>query len=335
MPDGNSSHRFPSLFWPIVLIGVGVIWLLINFQIIPAVNINYLWRFWPLVLIAIGLNILLGGARRPWTGSLIGLVMVAAVLVVLIASPSLDKTPGFITTPETFTVPLEKAESARINLDLASWSVVVQPERTPDLLFRADIGAPDIADVQTTGSEKEKMVTLSAVRQPGVGFLNLNLGADVRWKIGLTDQVPLDLRVDGASGSVQLNLAGLKLSNLVLDMASGSSLVELPESDTPYTVLVDSASGSVDLTLPENTSLELVLSTASGSVNLRLPSLSTAVRIEVMDDGSGSLSMPVDLPRISGDREMGVWEYPDYAKAEHKILIRILDRGSGSITLRP
>ena len=55
---------YRSLFWPIILIGVGLIWLLGNFGIISGANLAVLFRLWPLALIVIGLDLLFGRQSR-------------------------------------------------------------------------------------------------------------------------------------------------------------------------------------------------------------------------------------------------------------------------------
>jgi hypothetical protein len=52
-----------------------------------------------------------------------------------------------------------------------------------------------------------------------------------------------------------------------------------------------------------------------------------------MDSGSGSLSLPENLTRISGDQNAGTWQTSGYDLATKRIVIKILDRGSGSISI--
>ena len=46
----------PRLFWPIILIGVGVIFLLNNLGVITGSPWEVIWRLWPVLLIALGLG---------------------------------------------------------------------------------------------------------------------------------------------------------------------------------------------------------------------------------------------------------------------------------------
>ncbi len=63
-----TPRRGPDLFWPIILIGAGVIFLLANLGIIPSNPWPLIWNLWPVILIVIGLDILLG--RRSLLGGL-------------------------------------------------------------------------------------------------------------------------------------------------------------------------------------------------------------------------------------------------------------------------
>jgi hypothetical protein len=83
----ESRPRYRSIFWPLVLIAVGTLWLLSNFNVISGSNLFALVRLWPLLLIAIGLDILFG--RRPLISGLIAVVTVGAMVAAVIFAPQL------------------------------------------------------------------------------------------------------------------------------------------------------------------------------------------------------------------------------------------------------
>ena len=78
----------PSLFWPMVLIGVGTVWLLTNIGVFKAENIVVLARLWPLLLIVAGLDLLFGRSS-PNLGAIIGIATVVGVLLLMLVGPSL------------------------------------------------------------------------------------------------------------------------------------------------------------------------------------------------------------------------------------------------------
>jgi hypothetical protein len=83
----ESRPRYRSIFWPLVLIAVGALWLLSNFNVISGSNLFALLRLWPLLLIAIGLDILFG--RRPLISALLAVATVGALVVAVIFAPQL------------------------------------------------------------------------------------------------------------------------------------------------------------------------------------------------------------------------------------------------------
>lgn len=332
--DTRNDHRYRSLFWPVILIGIGVFWLMGNLGLIQSNALNLLAALWPLLLVGAGLDMLFA-RRSPVIGALIALLLVGAAAFVLVSGAALGiQVPGGNFKVERFTAPMDGAQSATINLDTSSQAVSVSSLAGSDLLMDATIGHYGEMDFQVSGGA-DRQITLR--RRPGAevqfGFFPTgNQG----WDISLARNIPINLRVNSSSGSVAMDLTGLSLSAFSLDSGSGSSNIRLAASDRAYNVDINSGSGSVTLVLPAATSLTARINSGSGSVNIDLPSGDVALRVEVQNGGSGSINLPNALTRTvgrSGDDE-GVWESAGYTSAQNKINIIFEDVGSGSINVR-
>ena len=81
------EHRV-SLFGPLLLIGAGVIWLLVQSGVIPSANLWALTHIWPFLLIAAGLGIML---RPYWkyTSILLDVILIGGALLAIIYAPRL------------------------------------------------------------------------------------------------------------------------------------------------------------------------------------------------------------------------------------------------------
>jgi len=77
--------RGRSFFGPLVLIAAGVVWLLVNMNIIPVGSLWALTRIWPFVLIALGLGLLLSAQWRVAGQVVAALVVIGALLAVIFA----------------------------------------------------------------------------------------------------------------------------------------------------------------------------------------------------------------------------------------------------------
>lgn len=351
---GNSTNRnvYRSLFWPLLFIGIGVVYLLGNIGVIPAPSWGMLWRLWPLALVAAGLDLLFG-RRSPIIGGLLGLLLVAGVVAFLIAAPSLDL--GGEAHTETIRAALDQAESATVYLDLDQYPTEITALVDSTDLIYGELDTYGDIDLNVSGSQE---VTIRLKQNdPYMDGFNWNLSTfDMRWDIGLSPSIPLDLNLDVGSGSADLWLEDLQLSDLFIDSGSGSVEAVLPPGDYPFEL--DSGSGSVSLSFSEGLESNMRIETGSGSVRISLDGQSNAtlqvdsgsgsvtfilpddvgLRLVVRDGGSGSVNPRSDMDLVDDlhddDDDVGIWETAGYDQAEYQIEIIFDDAGSGSINLR-
>jgi hypothetical protein len=282
---------------------------------------NSLTRLWPLLLIAVGVIWLLSR--------------------------------GSAVTTERFSEPLGSTETARITLDLASAATRVF-SLTDDNLIDAELTHVGTIEFNVSGDEHKEVQLNNTGRSRsfGLDFFSQR----TKWDIGLSRDVPLDLRIDGGSGRATLELEDLNLSALELDGGSGGTTMKLPASETGarYEVGIDGGSGSTELEVADDAAVDMVidvgsgsftvnlgrdvtadveLSGGSGSTRINFPN-GAAVRLEVNDDGSGSLNTGGGLEQVSGQGDRGVWETRGFADVEQRIVITIRAAGSGSINIR-
>jgi hypothetical protein len=354
--EEKQNFQYRSLFWPILLIGVGVVWLLGNLGYIPMPSLRMLLRLWPLILIVIGLDIIFG-RRSPVIGGLIGLGAVALVIALLLLAPNLDLETGGELKTLTFSEPLGSATSARITLDLERYPTTVDALSASDLLIEAKLDTLTDVNFSARGTQ-EISVSLAPVEDYGFDIDWLDwAGTDARWEVGLSPDVPIDLVIDVGSGSAMLDLIYLEITELEIDGGSGSTELILPESSSLYTANIDGGSGSFDIEFESGAEVRAVMDIGSGSfdvvigssadvearidggsgsINIDVPG-DVGVRIVVSSRGSGSVSVPSSYRLVDdmgdNDRDTGIWETEGYNSAAHRVEITY-DPGSGSFNLR-
>jgi hypothetical protein len=257
----------------------------------------------------------------------------------LIYAPTLGFARPAEFNTEQLVEPIGNATSATVDLRLSLDSVEVYALTSGQNLIEADIRHYGQAYLTVTGDAGKKVVLGSdnnTNRQNWFTWPAIGTGwpKDLYWKIGLTNQIPLDLNVDGSLGSSDLDLRNLKLTDLNVGVSLGSMDIRLPESADGYAVDLNGSAGSLEVFLPANTSITLHLEGSAGSTSFSLPA-NYALRVEVLDGGLGSVNLPHDMLRLSGsgDTREGVWESPGYTGATNKLLIVITHVGPGSITI--
>lgn len=352
MVEGG-GYRYRSLFWPVVLIGVGVVWLLANLEVISGLSVAALLRFWPLVLVFIGLDLLIGH-RALWVGGALGLlaVVVAVVLYVGAANWGWGIGDGSIST-HRYTEAVNNATSAEVRLDLSAAPSHITAASDRAVLFDATVTDRGTPRYSVSG-QSERRVELSLDRSGG--WLDWSLGGDVRWDVQLGTSVPLALQMDRGSGSVEADLRRVQLAALTCGGGSGSLKLLLGgQSGASVPLQFGGGSGSTEVEIAEGTAFEAEVNMGSGGFRMTLSPGGTAtvrctggsggfrldvpdgaaLQVEVQDSGSGSVALPAGMSQVRhGDGDEGLWETPGFAGAADQVMVIIETMGSGSVQIR-
>ena len=120
MTSERRRRGFP--LFPAFLIALGVFLLLQTTGVLPWGLWSSIWRWWPVLIIALGINIAFGG-RMPWlAGSLIAIVLIAAVgMEIALSYDSLNGAE----TVTSLVEPLDGVERVDVSIDLGAGSLVV------------------------------------------------------------------------------------------------------------------------------------------------------------------------------------------------------------------
>ena len=222
----EKRKREPSLVGPVILIGLGILFLLNNLGILPWSVWEMIFRLWPVLIIAAGLEILIG--RRSVLGSLVVLVLTLALVVGLlrlfgagIVGPAADT--------EEIVQALNGATQAEVVIAPAVGALHVGSLPEPDNLVEGVIhlgsGERLVRDFEVQG----EMATF-ALRSEGnfVPFVG-SWGDEWVWDLGLSPDVPLELEISLGAGQSDVDLTGLAVSDLKVSMGVGQTTVVLPD----------------------------------------------------------------------------------------------------------
>ncbi len=294
-------YRRPSLFWPIILIGVGVIFLLYNMGLITGNPWPMIFNLWPVLLIVIGLDVLLG--RRSAAGSIVSavlaLLVVAGAIWLLAARPNLPFLLGGELKTERIQYTLGDIQSASVSLDYTGGENQLRALGDSNNLIEGDLSYYGALDFNATDSGERAHVRINT------SYLCVfcSSGGGEKWDIRLNTRPLYDLDIDIGSGDTLLDLSRLNLTDSRIDMGSGSVEVRLPATGK-FRVDVDGGSGSLRIRVPR----------------------AMAVRVEI-DQDSGTF----DAGRLqSVGRD--TYETEDFDIAENAVSL-IIEMGSGSVTI--
>ena len=310
----NGSHSRRSFFWPILLIGFGIILLLSNMGVVPATSWAVLWRLWPIALIALGVDVLIGhrsvvGAIA--SGILALLLIGLAIGVALLA----DQIPALIELAKPAELvtrhvehPLGEITQARVSVDWTSSPGFLSALSDSNNLIEADVAYRGELAFDVDIDENRADVSLDSYLQ-GISYGSLDFDdSGTQWEVQLHPTPQYDLYLDSGSGPCDYDLTGLRIREVELDSGSGHILIRFP-SEGSIRGEFDTGSGDVEIIVPK----------------------ALGVRIE-LDSGSGQFRPDETFAKASGDDE-SVWQTLDYDEAKNTLELEI-DQGSGSIEIR-
>jgi hypothetical protein len=230
--------RRRPIVWPLILITLGVLFLLNNFNVIQFDVGQFISQWWPLILILIGLEILIDSML-----------------------------PGRRVETQTLSLDLGSATRANVKIDFGAGKLSIGAASPGKIVDGTYVGG-----VRYDASPDGR-IHLGGDWQPRWWFGGWwgNPGFD--WRVGLTREVPLSLRVDSGAADSNYDLTDLKVAELELHTGASSTSVRLPRAAGLTNVRVEAGAASVKLYVPDGVAARIRTSMAlvSNDISSRFP----------------------------------------------------------------
>jgi hypothetical protein len=254
----NDRHERESIVGPILLIGLGIIFLLNNLGVLSWHSWGTLLRLWPVLLIAWGIELIFGD------DSIWGQIIAAALIIAALAGAVwLTATPSRFGAEQTLEIsrPLDDAARATIHLERSAGRIIVDAlEDSTDLVEGVAYhlkGETIREDYDKVGDE----AIFSLTSQNLFAQFTPQSSASPAWELSLNPRPELTLNADLGVGEFSFDLGDLNLDDVVVDFAVGSTTVTLPESGD-YILDVNGAIGQIIIEIPRGAAVRIEDDTA-------------------------------------------------------------------------
>ena len=329
-----SRSTYRSFFWPILLLGAGVIWLLVNMSVIPEENLWFLYQLWPALIIVAGLDVMFA-RRLPLIGVLLALLLVAGVVYVLLTGAALGLEGKPEPQMDSFELAVGETQQVQLDLKLSTQDTVIKALEDSNDLIEADVWHYGDMEFIVDGSQKKHIEFRHTGFLSGLpGFIYANYQEDLTWHIGLNPDVPFSIHADASTGHSKFDLSGIRLEELVFDGSTGRSKIILPESTNAYQVTLEGSTGAMWVSLPTEANLTLHLEGSTGEIVLDAPE-GAPIQVEVLKGGTGDVILPAWVGKTSGreDRDEGLYQSESFTSADFRMQIIVEDISTGNIVL--
>lgn len=277
--------------WPLFVILVGVA-SLVSTAVRPFGH-GGLWSFtWPIAWIVVGVILLLSTTGQlaqqpgdliaewwPWAAIVLGAwFLLGAVL------------PGQKGPEEALQIPLAGAPDARIRIRFGAGEIRTRPAAPGQLLDGEFVGGVRHRLIGPGQVELEQDLTY------GMPWFDRSFD----WTVGLTAEVPLDLRIETGASRATLDLSGVLVRNLVLSSGASQTRVILPRAAGATTVRAETGAASLTIEVPTGVAARIRTRMALGSSQV------DEVRFPRTGDGFESTDYATATNRVDLDLQGGV-----------------------------
>jgi len=229
--------RTGRVFWALILLLLGSLLLLNNFDVI---RIEVWSFFWPSFLILLGVWILWG---------------------------SLSKTPP--SESETADIPLEGAKQARVHIKHGAGRLQVSGGADGDVLLTGVFGWGLEKDIRHQDQRVDVVMRPAHGVFPDVIFpWTWTSGHGLDWEIALNEDVPLDLAFETGAGEASLDLSAIQVRDLRLQTGASSTKVYLPHKAGHTTMKVEAGVASVSIQVPDEVAAKIQSVSGLSSINV-------------------------------------------------------------------
>lgn len=202
-----------GVFWGLILILLGVLFLLNTLGIIPG---NVWAIFWPLALILFGLSIVAGGFGRRRA------------------------------TTENLALQLKGFEEAEVTIRYGAGRLTIGGGAAPDELLNGSFAG---GVTHRLGEKGER--ALVELRSPETVFREWWSGRDRAWNLNLNTDIPLDLILDTGATKSLVDLSKTQTKSVKLKTGASSHELLLPAAAGRTKVKLEGGAGSIAVQVPD------------------------------------------------------------------------------------
>ena len=246
-----------------LVVGLGTLFLLSNFGFLTLSVWSTLLRLWPLFLLAWGFDILVG--RRSWLASLAGAVVILAILVGLVFSIGMTFDRGQAASGQVRQALESGADSAKISIEPGAGGLYLKKLVEPVALVMGSIRDEELIRITESYTLENGQANYSL--RIAQGNFILTDAETYDWNLGLATDIPIDLHVGMGAGEVKLDLTGLNLSALDVQLAVGDGEIVLPASCS-FSGEIENAIGMLEITIPSGVEVVIEVDKALSTVQV-------------------------------------------------------------------
>ena len=253
------------LFWGILFISIGLLWLLNHFMQIY-VSWDYIWKLWPVVIILWGVSLMIQNqVVRGIVSGLTAFILAFAIFASFqygffhvghgIDWSINDNNNSYKYGVNDYSEPYDNNYAkATLNFNAGGGSFIAH-DTTTELFFARAEGKKDNYSLSKSVSGNNVDLNFD-MNQGHIRFFHFNKMRN-RIDLKLNTEPLWDLNFDLGAASVDFDLSPYKTENISVDMGAASLKLKLGDRAEETRLTVDAGASSIEISVPEDAGCEI------------------------------------------------------------------------------
>jgi hypothetical protein len=267
-PAAPRPHRRRGMFWPLVLIGIGLVALFANYGLVQPVSIVSLLALWPVLLILLGIDIAFS-RRWPIPTLAAEVVIIGAALLLAATQPAALSLASFTFTNSGCPSPASSVLAPRggmqaltLRIDGGAARYHLTSGASGAVEATSDQAELCLRDRSSNGGNGD-----IAISQSGTRF-----GNSPTIEVRVASDIPLSLQMNAGAGEFTLDLHDVRLTDARLNVGASSTTIILPHpSSGELPIRVDGGASSLVIEIPSDVEARVTVSGGLVSSNSSNP----------------------------------------------------------------
>jgi len=258
--------RTNRIFWAILLVGLGFLFLANNLGLM---SINVWSLFWPAFIILLGIWFLLG--------------------------PALGSNEMVL---EEGSIDLAGAEGASVRIKHGAGRLTVNSSAESGTLASGTFATGLNARVKRDGNQLDVVMQPNTPAFPDVLFpWNWAAGKGLEWNFGFTKEIPLDLVFEFGAVNAYLDLTDLLVKDLRLKTGASATDLTLPSNAGMTHLKIEAGAASVNIHIPDGVGARIEAEAGLASVSVdqnRFPKVNGYYQSARYDEADNKLEIRIE-----------------------------------------
>ena len=301
-------YRRRGMFWPLVLIGVGLVALFANYGFVQPIPIVSILALWPVLLVLLGIDIAF--ARR-WPLPTLGaeVVIIGAALFLAATQPAALSLATFsfggsndCSNPApAVSAPRGSLESLRLTVNggAATYRLTSGSSGAVD----ATSNGTDLCLSDRTGLRGSTTGTAGDIRLSQSGS---HFGGNMDVTVRVANDLPLSLQMNAGAGEFVVDLHDVKVTDARMSVGASNTTIVLPHPAGDVPVRLDGGASNITVEIPADVEARVIVT-------------------------GGLISTSSTNPRAT--KSGGIIETAGYSTAKDRVTVSITG-GASQVTVR-